>query len=105
MSQRPPLDDDDDDALAARIGATARGVGLPSLDPAPPPSPISPAGERRPIKLEVSDALFRALTVAAAERGVTKRYLILSALRDAGLPVEAADLTEDGRRLRGSRRA
>lgn len=102
-----PLDDDDDDVLAQRIAETATRRGIPSLTPTPPPPSPAPAsaGTRRPIKIEVSDPLFEALTVAAARQKVTKRYLILSALRDAGYPVEDADFQEDGRRLRGSRKS
>ncbi|WP_353862058.1 hypothetical protein [Azospirillum formosense] len=106
MSKKVALpldDDDDDDALAQRISETAKQQGIPSLTPAPISS--SSAGSRRPIKVEVSDALFEALTVAAAQQRVTKRFLILSALRDAGFPVDEADFREDGRRLRGSRKA
>ncbi|WP_042692186.1 hypothetical protein [Azospirillum sp. B506] len=100
-----PLDDDDDDVLAQRIAEAATQRGIPSLTPTPPPSPApASAGTRRPIKIEVSDPLFEALTVAAARQKVTKRYLILSALRDAGYPVEDTDFQEDGRRLRGSRK-
>ncbi|AWK88588.1 hypothetical protein [Azospirillum thermophilum] len=106
MSKKIPLPlDDDDDVLAQRIAETATQRGIPSLTPAPAaPSPAS-AGTRRPIKIEVSDPLFEALTVAAAKQKVTKRYLILSALRDAGYPVEDTDFQEDGRRLRGSRKS
>ncbi len=99
----PLDDDDDDDALAQRIAETAKQQGIPSLTPAPTSS-SSPTGSRRPIKVEVSDALFEALTIAAAQQRVTKRFLILSALRDAGFPVDVADFREDGRRLRGSRK-
>lgn len=100
-----PLDDAEDDAeLARRIAVTARTSGIPSLTPTSlaPPHQV---GVRRPIKLEVTDALFESLTVAAAQKKVTKRYLILAALRDAGYSVADADFIEDGRRLRGSRRA
>lgn len=106
---RIPLDEDDDEALAQRIGETARRQGIPSLTPsgapssAAPPSAARKPAERRPVKLEVSADLFTALTVAAAERRVTKRYLILTALREAGYPVSEEDLAEDGRRIRGSR--
>jgi len=106
-----PLDDDDD-VLAQKIEATAREAGIPSLTPQPAApeeaqraTPRAPATDapRRPIKLEVSAELFDALTIAAAQRRVTKRFLILETLRDAGFPVEDADLAEDGRRLRGIR--
>ncbi|MCM8739359.1 hypothetical protein M5E06_35375 [Azospirillum sp. A1-3] len=100
-----PLDDDDDDVLAQRIAETATQRGIPSLTPMPVALSTAHVGARRPIKIEVSDPLFEALTVAAARQKVTKRYLILSALRDAGYPVEDTDFQEDGRRLRGSRKS
>lgn len=98
-----PLDDDDDAVLARRISDTARQQGIPSLTPIPV-STGSPSASRRPIKIEVSDELFDALTIAAAQQRVTKRHLILTALRDAGFPISDVDLREDGRRLRGSRK-
>ena len=103
MAKRPniPLDDDDD-ILAAKIAAAAHQGGIPSLTPPTPPQPTTtPSTNRKPIKLEVSPPLFEALTVAAARRGVTKRFLILETLRAAGFPVDDTDLHEDGRRLRG----
>ena len=104
MSKKTVLPlDEDDDTLAQRISETAKQQGIPSLTPTPlAVSP--PGGSRRPIKVEVSDELFDALTIAAAQQRVTKRYLILAALREAGYPVTDADFMEDGRRLRGSRK-
>lgn len=103
MSKKIVLPLDDDDVLERRINETAKQQGIPSLTPAPvvPPGQAEP---RRPIKVEVSDTLFQALTVAAAQQRVTKRFLILSALRNAGYPVDAEDFLEDGRRVRGSRK-
>ena len=72
---------------------------IPSLTP---PAHGGTTG-RRPITIEVSDRLFEALTVAAAQQRVTKRFLVLSALRDAGFFVETEDFLEDERRRRGSR--
>jgi len=46
--------------------------------------------------------LNRALTVAAGERKVSKRWLVMDALQQAGFDVRAEDLFEDGRRFRGS---
>jgi hypothetical protein len=40
------------------------------------------------------------LAVAAAERGVTKQYLILEALQAKGYPVDDSDLIEDKRKVR-----
>jgi hypothetical protein len=48
----------------------------------------------------VPDYLFRELSMNAADRGVTKKYLILKALQDAGYRIDAEDLEEDGRRVR-----
>jgi hypothetical protein len=96
-----PLGEDDDEALRKRIDVVAREKGLPSLTPelaknneAPEPRPM------KPIKLMVPDYLFRELSMNAADRGVTKKYLILKALQAAGYRVEPEDMEEDGRRVR-----
>jgi hypothetical protein len=96
-----PLDEDDDEALMKRIDVVAREKGLPSLTPEL--AKINEAAEPRPmkpIKLMVPDYLFRELSMNAADRGVTKKYLILKALQDAGYRVEPEDMEEDGRRVR-----
>ncbi len=55
---------------------------------------------RRPLSLEVPDYLARELKVKAATEAVTVRFLVLSALADAGYRVDSDELAEDGRRLR-----
>lgn len=55
---------------------------------------------RRPLSLEVPDYLARELKVKAATEAVTVRFLVLSALADAGYRVDTDELAEDGRRLR-----
>jgi hypothetical protein len=96
-----PLGEDDDEALMKRIEVVAREKGLPSLTPelAKPTEPSEPR-PMKPIKLMVPDYLFRELSMNAADRGVTKKYLILKALLDAGYRVEPEDMEEDGRRVR-----
>jgi hypothetical protein len=101
MSQTTPLAPDDKDVYIQpeRVLQTVENNCMPSLD-----QPSRTHGGRRAVKIEVSDALFDALNITAAQQHVTKRYLILSALRNAGFPVESSDFLEDGRRLRGSRK-
>jgi hypothetical protein len=107
---RPSLDDEDEDlALQQRIEALARDQGIPSLTPAPAQEPVRKGdvpGKNRPalatksIKIEMPDYLFHELSIAAATKGVTKKYLILMALKAAGYRIDNADLEEDGRRNR-----
>jgi hypothetical protein len=51
-------------------------------------------------QLMVPDYLFRELSMNAADRSVTKKYLILKALQAAGYRVEPEDMEEDGQRVR-----
>jgi len=88
-------DEGEDAALLQRVEALASREGLPSLSPRAPS-----LRQLKPLKLMVPNYLFRELTVRAAESSVTKKYLILKALQDAGFTVESEDLEEDGRRLR-----
>ncbi len=55
---------------------------------------------RRPLSLEVPAYLARELKVKAATEAVTVRFLVLSALAEAGYRVDSDELEEDGRRLR-----
>jgi hypothetical protein len=55
---------------------------------------------RRPLSIEVPEYLARELRVKAASDAVTVRYLVLSALVEAGYRVDVSELEEDGRRLR-----
>jgi hypothetical protein len=101
MSKKQFPLDEDDEALMKRIDVVAREKGLPSLTPelAKPTEAAEPR-PMKPIKLMVPDYLFRELTMNAADRSVTKKYLILKALLDAGYKVESEDMEEDGRRVR-----
>lgn len=59
---------------------------------------ISPAPARR-LAVELPDYLFSAVSRKAAEEGVTKRFVVLQALRAAGYVVNDIDFNEDGRRV------
>ena len=106
----------DDQRLLAGTDQFAASSGLPSLRPlgttghsvTPAPLPIPPpaAPAREPteeFKVTVPRYLNRQLAAVAADRRVTKQYLVLEALRAAGYRVDDADLHEDGRRYRGRR--
>ena len=69
------------------------------IDPRPTRRP-SQTGRRRPLSLEVPDYLARELKVKAASDAVTVRFLVLSALGEAGYRIDQDELEEDGRRLR-----
>jgi len=61
-------------------------------------------GEERPplasLRVEIPKYVDRALAKAAAEREVTKQFLVLEALRAQGYPVEEQDMIEDKRKRR-----
>ncbi|MBP2303091.1 hypothetical protein [Azospirillum picis] len=108
----------DDQRLLAGTDQFAAASGLPSLRPlagrhaVAPPSPVVPpvpvAPPREPteeFKVTVPRYLNRQLAAVAADRRVTKQYLVLEALRAAGYRLDEADLHEDGRRYRGRRAA
>jgi hypothetical protein len=60
-------------------------------------------GKRAPLaslRIEVPEYLDRALALKAVETRVTKQYLVLSALRDAGFQIDDSDLVADKRRTR-----
>jgi hypothetical protein len=101
------------DLLDKKLAETATRKRIPTLhvaaDSAPmddhpgeivQPQPGNMAAPRKPLSVEVPDYLATALKVAAAQKSVTVRHLILNALVDAGFDVRAIDREEDGRRLR-----
>ena len=90
----------DDKALLARLASSPAYAEKPSLIGA---AQLEPAPQE-PLKIMIPSYLNRALTVAAGERKVSKRWLIMDALRQAGFDVRVVDLFEDGRRFRGSAR-
>ena len=81
-------------------------VGLSGPEPTHRPGSAAEEGEgrlvarRRPLSLEVPEYLARELKVKAATEAVTVRFLVLSALSEAGYRVDSDELEEDGRRLR-----
>ena len=90
----------DDKALLAKLASSPAYAEKPSLTGATQLEPVP----QEPLKIMIPSYLNRALTVAAGERKVSKRWLVMDALRQAGFDVRVEDLFEDGRRFRGSAR-
>lgn len=102
-------DANSDDALKQRLRTVATEVGFGSRAGAAPAIPTAarpqavlsqPAPSMKTLQLVIPDYLFEQLHMAAATHRVTKKYLVLQALRHAGYRIEDADLDEDGRRNR-----
>lgn len=66
-----------------------------------PPEP--PGVKLNGMRVYIPDYVDRAVNIAAAERGVTKSYVILQALEQAGFRVDPADLVADRRKERGNK--
>lgn len=81
------------DDLKARLVVVGAEQGFTSRTPEPARVPI----KTKPLHVELSEALFRQITLKAAELDVTKRYIIVDALRRAGFDV-SQDEYEDGRK-------
>ncbi len=77
-----------------------RSEGTASPEPTHRPGVEVSRVRRRPLSIEVPEYLARELRVKAATETVTVRFLVLSALVEAGYRVDVSELEEDGRRLR-----
>ena len=115
-----------EDPIDARLEAKALEKGIPTLvspraEPAPPPQTMAPVQPRpeappraphsvhpeatprsrmKPLKVDLPDYAWIALKKQVAEDMVSLRHFIMIALRDKGIPINDADMIEDGRRLR-----
>ncbi len=92
LARGPAVDDAQVDANSRALGA--RWGASTSIEPAAPAVPFAS------LRLEVPAYLDQALTVKAAEQRVTKAFLVMSALAQAGFPVAPADLVPDRRKTR-----
>ena len=99
LKPRPELPDE---AIAANSRVIGERYG--SATSLPPPAPVAappkPAAPLTSVRFDCPDYLDKALSVKAAEEGVTKTYLILQALGQAGYPLDEVDLVKDRRRLK-----
>ncbi len=90
----------EDTGPAVRAVDDAPSEGRPSPEPTHRPGVELSRVRRRPLSIEVPEYLARELRVKAATETVTVRFLVLSALVEAGYRVDVSELEEDGRRLR-----
>jgi hypothetical protein len=122
-ASRPSFQSVELDPIDARLEAKAVEKGIPTLvthkaDASPAEEPSAPVASapRKParalskqatprsrmkgLKIELPDYVWVALKKRAAEDMVSLRHVIMTALRDKGIPINDADMIEDGRRLR-----
>ena len=84
-SIRQPMSDEAVERHARKLGAGWLGDTKPPL---------------ASLRVEIPKYVDKLLAMAAAERGVTKQFLILEALLKTGYPVQKEDLIEDKRRVK-----
>ena len=126
-ASRPAFQSVELDPIDARLEAKAVEKGIPTLvthkadaspaeEPSAPVEPVAsaprklaravskqatPRSRMKGLKIELPDYVWVALKKRAAEDMVSLRHVIMTALRDKGIPINDADMIEDGRRLRG----
>ncbi len=123
---RPVFQSVEVDPIDARLEAKAAEKGIPTLvcpkAEEPPPVESAPTVEETPValikttrsaarqatprsrmkglKIELPDYVWVALKKRAAEEMVSLKHVIMKALREKGIPINDADMIEDGRRFR-----
>jgi len=91
----PPRPEMPDDAVSARSREIGEKWGAATqLQPAERPAPLIS------VRFDCPDYLDRAISIAAAEQGVTKTFLILKAMKLAGYELADVDLVADRRKVR-----
>ena len=97
LKQPPQVDDSVIDANSRALGERwGASTSLAAADPAPVPPPPPPAS----LRLEIPVYLDQALTLKAAQERVTKSFLVMTALAQAGYAIKQADLVPDRRKAR-----
>ena len=116
------------DPIDLRLEAKAVEMGIPTLVTAKSDAPVdatvsavtstlkmarkpvgagasaqsTPRARMKPLNIEVPDYAWIAIKMRAAQQMVSVRHIIMSALKADGIEIKAADMIEDGRRLRGA---
>jgi hypothetical protein len=87
-----------DEAIEANSRTIGQKWGASTqLPPEEPPAPLAPVTS---IRGYIPQYLDDELAIKAAERRVTKTFLIMEALAKAGYRVDEADLVQDRRRIK-----
>jgi hypothetical protein len=97
LKPREDLSDEDVAARSREIGERW-GASTQIAPASSAPEPQQPTAPLTSVRFDAPDYLDRELAVRAAEQGVTKTYLILRALSDAGFRLNEVDLVKDRRR-------
>jgi hypothetical protein len=97
----PPRADAPDEAVDAHTRKIGGRWGATTQIPAAlAPEPLEDTAPLISVRFDCPDYLDRAISVAAAEQNVTKTYLILKALKEAGYELKDVDLVVDRRKAR-----
>ena len=127
---RPPFQSVELDPIDVRLEARAAEKGIPTLvapaptltrppsEPEPPtkldapaaqmpqkagrgmPIDATPRSRMKSLKIELPDYAWIELKKRTAEDMVSLRFFIMDSLRAKGIPINPADMVEDGRRFR-----
>jgi hypothetical protein len=95
----PPRADLPDQAIEERSHELGGRWGA-STTIQPPSEPDEPPAPLVSVRFDCPDYLDRAVAVKAAEQGVTKTFVILSALKAAGYEITDRDLVADRRKFK-----
>lgn len=106
----PDIDDDRLERLAAEkgVGALVKPVAnragegpKPAEVSRPAPSPdATPRSEMKSLNLELPAYVWTELKIRAAQQQTSLKHVVMTALVKDGVTIKAADMIEDGRRLR-----
>lgn len=76
----------------------------PEFTASPVGEAVTPPRRMKGSNLELPGYLWTDLKIHAARNQTTVRHVIMAALKEAGFAINADDMIEDGRRLRGGNR-
>ncbi|MGE3916366.1 MAG: hypothetical protein AB7F78_11775 [Hyphomicrobiaceae bacterium] len=81
-----------------------RRLGVPMLVPTSPqdqtPRPQPQAQKLRAVNIHLPEYVFRIIRERAHQQDTSIRFIVMKALADSGIDINAADLVEDARRSR-----
>jgi hypothetical protein len=98
LPSRPDVPDDAVETRSREIGGKwGASTQLPPVQTSEPDQPTAPLIS---VRFDCPDYLDRAISVKAAEQGVTKTFLILSSLKAAGYAIAERDLVIDRRKFK-----
>src|SRR5208337_2523323 len=89
-----------EEPLEEEVAPVEPAAAVPRKLPKAAPKLATPRSRMKGLKIELPDYVWVALKKRAAEEMVSLRHVIMTALRDKGIPINDADMIEDGRRFR-----